>query len=338
MRLKSFARRCHVFSGTLVEGTQTSANPPSRKAAQSSVLVIHLVSTLHRSKPIETMCAPPFFCYSICFSRFVVTISHNNMDENANAKICETKFPTTQLWHGDLLDFLDLFDVLWLDWDLSRDSNVQSFTVFQRFWCVSIKTVAGSNKNRWGALRCCHFFIVSQFQPRGSEYLSTWVLHFQCTWNPLFPIEKTNGGDAFVSFKRIKKREVLCIFKVSLTFCLKKLQLDVATDLTKRQSFWLRRRAKKMRPSESPWCRTLANSTAGSWDKWWNGYENDCFRSFFGVGKLTNHWTAVFCCGMALKLVQLQELLGKEHGCFDGSICGPEFAAIEANCIFVGNR
>lgn len=41
---------------------------------------------------------------------------------------------------------------------------------------------------------------------------------------------------------------------------------------------------------------------------------------------------------MALKLVQLQELLGKEHGCFDGSICGPEFPAIEANCIFVGNR
>ena len=125
--------------------------------------------------PSKQCVPPPFSRYSICFSRFLVTASHNNMDATANAKICETKFPTTQLWHGDLLDFLDLFDVLWLDWDLSRDSNIQSFTVFQRFWCVSIKTVAGSNKNRWGALRCCHFFIVSQFQQgeAGSEYLST---------------------------------------------------------------------------------------------------------------------------------------------------------------------
>lgn len=140
---------------------------------------VHIASIkAHRNN----VCPPPFSRYSICFSRFLVTASHNNMDATANAKICETKFPTTQLWHGDLLDFLDLFDVLWLDWDLSRDSNIQSFTVFQRCWCVSIKTVAGSNKNRWGALRCCHFFIVSQFQPRGSEYLSTWVLHFQCIY------------------------------------------------------------------------------------------------------------------------------------------------------------
>lgn len=172
MRLKSCARQCHVFSGTLVEGTQTSANPPSLKAAYwSCAWCPHCID----QSPSKQCVPPPFSRYSICFSRFLVTASHKNMDANANAKICETKFPTTQLWHRDLLDFLDLFDVLWLDWDLSRDSNIQSFTVFQRCWCVSIKTVAGSKKNRWGALRCCHFFIVSQFQQgeAGSEYLST---------------------------------------------------------------------------------------------------------------------------------------------------------------------
>lgn len=153
----------------------------------------------------------------------------------------------------------------------------------------------------------------------------------------LFPIEKANGGDAFVSFKRIKKREVLCIYKVWLTFCLKSSSWML-------QPIWPKGKVLGFAGGQRRWDQ-VSHRGVGHWqilqlevetsDEWiWKWL----FSFIFWHGKLTNHWTAVFFCGMALKLVQLQELLGKEHGCFDGSICGPEFPAIEANCIFVGNR
>ena len=47
-----------------------------------------------------------------------------------------------------------------------------------------------------------------------------------------------------------------------------------------------------MRPSESPWCRTLANSTAGSEtsDEWIMKMDMKMIVSlFFWCGTLTNH-------------------------------------------------
>ena len=46
-----------------------------------------------------------------------------------------------------------------------------------------------------------------------------------------------------------------------------------------------------MRPSESPWCRTLANSTAGSeTSEWIMKMDMKMIVSlFFWCGKLTNH-------------------------------------------------
>lgn len=151
-------------------------------------------------------------------------------------------------------------------------------------------------------------------------------------------MEKNNGGDAFVSFKRIKKGEVLCIFKVSLTFCLNSSSWML-------QRIWPKGKVFGFAGGQRRWDQ-VSHRGVGHWQILQLEVETSdemdmkmiVFVHLLGVGKLTNHWTAVFFCGMALKLVQLQELLGKEHGCFDGSICGPEFAAIEANCIFVGNR
>lgn len=166
-------------------------------------------------------------------------------------------------------------------------------------WCVSIKTVAGSNKNRW--------------------VLWGAVISISNVLLTLFPIEAQMEEMHEFRSKELEG-EVLCICKVSLLF--EKLQLDVATDLTKRQSFGFaggQRRWDQVSHRVGHW-QILQLEVRQVMD----GYENEIiFWCFF--------------CGMALKLVQLQELLGKEHGCFDGSICGPEFAAIEANYIFVGN-
>ncbi len=145
---------------------------------------------------------PPFSRFSICFSRFLVTISHNNMDETANTKICGTKFPTTQLWHGDLLDFLDLLDLSWLEiwaeiptFEVSPSFN--DFDAFPSRQSLEATKIDGCCEVRFHISSWYHNF------SKGSEYSISNVLLI------LFRNWTTNGADAFVSFKRIRKGSTL---------------------------------------------------------------------------------------------------------------------------------